>query len=142
MSNFELYFTLKEQPLIQSDEECMRLALDAAIYAKSNGDVPIGAALVWAKKHLVEHDTSESDVNPLNTASVNVLRKAFDMLPRKVSNGVLYCTGEPDAFDVLSAVKSGIREVVFGVYDYRNGFLSSSNALDISKYNLAAKGGV
>lgn len=142
MSMFESYVRKKEQLSTLSDEYYMSLALEAAQRAKSKNDAPVGAVLSWPKRHLVEHDTVQSDCSPLNTASVNVIRKALDMMPHRVANGTLYCTVEPDALSVLAAVQSGINEVVFGVYDHRHGFLSSNRSLDVERFDISSKGGV
>lgn len=118
-------------------------AIKAAERAKARGDIPIGAVLSWSKSYLAEHDTSVSEGNPLQTAGMNVLNKAFDMLPHRVSSCVLYSTVEPDALSVLAAYKSGVNEVVFGAFDLKNGFTSSkSRTLDLDVYDVKYKGGI
>lgn len=142
MSVFDTYFESKESPVI-SDEQYMSLALDSAKRALAKGDLPIGAALVWSKNHLVEHDTVVTEMNPLNTASVNVLRKGFEMMPHRVANCVLYSTVELDAMSVMTAIHSGINEVVFGAYDLKDGFVSSRRRpFNVEDYKLVYKGGV
>lgn len=143
MSGFDNYFKLKESSLIKSDEHYMRVALDLANQAKAKGNPSIGAVLVCPKKYLAEHDSTYSDLNPLNTATVNVVRKAFDMIPHRVQNSILYSTIEPDIVSVMTAIKGGINEFIFGAYDNQNGFLSSTRKLDLDQYNeISYKGGV
>jgi len=85
-----------------------------------------------------------SGISPLETATVNVLRKAYDVMPHKVKGAVLYCTVEPDEWSLLSAYQAGVREVVFGVYDLRDGFSSrkSKKLLNMDGCNISYKGGV
>lgn len=120
------------------DNDYMQVALDVAEQAKSNGNLPIAAVLVWAGcRQLVEHDTRYTEHNPLCTAVVNLINKAYDTLGRKtLSDAVLYTNIEPDLLSVMAMKAAGIKEVVFGAYDYKDGFLSApmlnSEALDIS----------
>lgn len=143
MSNFFSYMEKRDIENKLSDEDYMELAITAAERANQLSNIPIGATLAWTQKHLVEHNTVEQDRNPLNTASMNVIRKALDMMPHKVSNGVLYCTLEPDDVSVLAAYRVGINEVVFGAYDFKNGFVSSKvRPLNLDLYDVRYKGGV
>jgi tRNA(Arg) A34 adenosine deaminase TadA len=124
------------------DERYMAEALVAAERAKSRGDHPVGAALgMGTRTHLVEHDTSLSEGSPLNTATMNVLKKGFDLTPRRVSNAVLYCTVEPDALSVLAANECGIKEIVFGCYNLKDGWVSSKRRL-VELPEVSYKGGV
>lgn len=143
MNGFDSYLSQKDSAYYKTDQEQMEIAIQAAKNAKQKGDVPIGASLAWPKRHLVEHDTGKSAMNPLRTATLNVLNKACEMLPHRVSEGILYCTLEPDACSVLAAQLCGINEVVFGAYDHRNGFISSpTRKLDLEQHMIAYKGGV
>jgi len=143
MGKYDAFCLTQEKVKPASHEDNMRLAIEAALRAKSNGDMPIGAAIVWPNRHLVEHSTTISDHNPLGTAELNVIRKAADMLPHKLRHGVLYTTLEPDAVAVLTALKAGINEIVFGAYDLKNGFTSSKNRkLVLDNYDISFKDGV
>jgi tRNA(Arg) A34 adenosine deaminase TadA len=124
------------------DVDYMNLALEVATNAKSNGDVPVAAVLVWAGgRQLVEHDTRYSDHNPLNYAVLNVLNKAADTLGRKrLSEAVLYTNIEPNVMCALAMMAAGVKEVVFGAFDLREGFQSSD--LLAAKLDIAAMGGV
>jgi len=140
MTGFDRY--LENRDCIKFDEDYMREAILSAERAKSKGDYPIGAVLSMSSRYLAEHDTVSSEESPLNTASTNVLRKAFDLMPRKVADSLLYCTVEPNLTSVSAAVDCGVKEVVFGCYNLKDGWISSrknaSNLFDVVSY----KGGV
>ena len=141
MTDFDKYLTIKQ--IAKQDEDYMAEALIAADRAKSLGDSPVGALLVMANKQLTEHDTSVTDETPINTATINVLRKATDMMPRKVANSILYCTVEPNSLDVLTAHGCNINEVIFGCYNLRDGFVSSSMfSINLDECGISYKGGV
>jgi tRNA(Arg) A34 adenosine deaminase TadA len=144
MTGFNDFWAQRESVGIKTDEEYMQEAVLAAKQAKAKGDAPIGAVLAWPKRHLTEHDTQLSGISPLETATVNVLRKAYDLMPHKVEGTVLYCTVEPDEWSLLSAYQAGVREVVFGVYDLRDGFTSrkSAKVLNVDNCDISYKGGV
>lgn len=143
MGKYDAYCLSQERVKPTSHEDNMQLAIEAALRAKSNGDMPVGSAIVWPNRHLTEHSTVISEHNPLGSAELNVLRKAADMLPHRLRNGVLYTTLEPDVVAVLTALKAGINEIVFGAYDLRNGFTSSkTRKLDLDVYDVSFKDGV
>ena len=143
MRRYESFCLAQEKVNPTSHEDNMMLAIDAAMRAKSNGDMPIGAAIIWPNRHLSEHSTTVTEHNPLGTAELNVLRKASDMMPHKLKHGILYTTLEPDIVAVLTAMKAGINEIVFGAYDLKNGFTSSkTRKLDLDSYDIAYKDGI
>jgi len=137
--DFESFRIKKDKLAVKSHEEYMGIAITAAKAAKSKGFAPIGACLAFTSSHLSEHSTGDV----LRTAGINVIRKAMDMLPYKVPNSVLYCTVEPDALTALAAYKSGINEIVFGAFDPKNGFVSStSRNLNPELCAIKQRGGV
>lgn len=126
------------------DEEYMQSALDVASQAKSNGDVPVAAILVWAGgRQYVEHDSRYSDYNPLNYAIINLINKAAETLgPNKLKEAVLYSTIEPNVMCAMAIRDAGIKEVVFGAYDDKDGFISSGLLTDHTLLDITAVGGV
>lgn len=128
---------------ISRDEEFMDLALKVAEISKSKGDSPIGAVLALPNKHLAEGDSSFSENDPLGRATINVLRKAAQTMPyQSLKEAVLYLTKEPCAMCALAASRYGIREIVFGVYDNKDGFVSSPKAINLELYDIVYRGGV
>lgn len=110
------------------DSDYMEIVLEVAEQAKSQGDLPIAAMLVWSGgKQLTEHDTRHSEQNPLCHAIINLINKAAGTMGRKkLSEATLYSNIEPDLLCALAIKTAGIKEVVFGAYDDKNGFNSSS----------------
>jgi tRNA(Arg) A34 adenosine deaminase TadA len=126
------------------DDDYMREVLDFALQAKSNGDLPVAASLVWAGgRRLIEHDTRSSDKNPLNYAVINVINKAADTLKRgKVKEAVLYSNVEPNLLCGLAIKAAGIKEVIFGVFDDKEGFLSANLLSEGTNLDISSIGGV
>jgi tRNA(Arg) A34 adenosine deaminase TadA len=122
----------------------MTAAIASATHAKSLGDYPVAAVLAWAGgKTITEHDTRYTDRNPLNYAIINVINKASDTLGRKrLSEAVLYTTVEPNLMCLLAIQEAGIKEVVFGVYDDRDGYKSSRVLSEDVVLDVTAIGGM
>jgi len=140
MKKFEDFISVKK---FSRDEEFMKLALEAAEVSKSKGDNPIGALLALPNKYLVEGDSSHSDNDPLSRAIINVLRKASQTMPyQNLKEAVLYCTKEPCAMCAIAASRFGIREIVFGVYDKKDGFVSSPKSIKCELYNIVHRAGI
>lgn len=126
------------------DEDYMQAALDVASQAKSKGDLPIAAVLVWAGgRKFIEHDSRYSDYNPLSYVIINLINKAAETLgPNKLKDAVLYTTVEPNVMCALALRDAGIKEVVFGAYDDKDGFISSGQLVDPNLLEITAIGGV
>lgn len=121
----------------------MNLALEAAGQARSRGNLSIAAVLAWADgTKLVEHDTRYTDHHPLSYAILNVINKAVETLGgKKISEAVLYSTVEPDLLCAFAIKAAGIKEVVYGVQDEKNGFISSK-LIDNTLLEITAIGNV
>lgn len=139
-TNFE-EFVAKRRNRPDEHSKYMELAIRAAEHAKANGENPFGAVLVFPGGHMVEHDTCFTDRDQTCHAEMNVMRKASKTKLRKLDDCVLYTTVEPCPMCAHAAMLSGVREIVFGAYDDKNGYLSSNKLLDVAE-GLAVKGGV
>jgi tRNA(Arg) A34 adenosine deaminase TadA len=126
------------------DVDYMQVALEVAQHAKSNGDVPIAAVLVWGGgRQLVEHDTRYTDYNPLNHAIINLLNKAAETIGRKkLKESTLYCTLEPNLMCAMAIETAGVKEVIFGAYDDKEGFMSARLLADHTLLDITAIGGI
>jgi tRNA(Arg) A34 adenosine deaminase TadA len=141
MADFNQYFTTKESSV--TDEDYMRQALWMADRAKKQGNPSIGALLRMSSKQLVEHDTTLSEHGKMHTATLNLIHKAADLVPRSMANALLYCTVEPTALDVLTASSCGVSDIIFGCYNLKDGFISSpTSAIKLENCDIAWKGGV
>jgi len=125
------------------DEQNMWAALHAAEKARSEGDIAIGATLVWPKKTLTECYSVVREYNALAHAEMNVLNKASEMMVRRIDDGILYSTLEPCSMCFMAAYWNGIKEVVFGAYDFDYGFASSRRGIaDLDSLGITWRGGV
>jgi tRNA(Arg) A34 adenosine deaminase TadA len=59
-----------------------------------------------------------------------------------VSDAVVYSTLEPNLFCALALEAFGIKELVFGAYDDRDGYLSSSMLKEDIQLDISTLGGV
>ncbi len=141
MKNLDGYMAQKRR---SKDHDYMQLTLEVAAEAKSRGDLPIAAVLVWSGgRQLVEHDTRYSEHNPLCHAVINLINKAAGTLGRKkLSEATLYTNLEPNLFCALAMESAGIKELVFGAYDDKDGFISTGDAKLEENLDITAIGGV
>jgi len=117
----------------------MEAALRAAERAKSIGDRPVGAVLVWPDGTALSHaDTTYSEQDATGHACINVLRKATQTMRLRLSEATLVSTLEPCRMCAEAARLCGVREVVFGAYDLRDGGYSTGRTTD----DTVVKGGV
>lgn len=123
------------------DEECMRLALQAAERATLRGDEPIGAVLSMPKQVLIDSNTVWSENDLTNHAEINVIKKASQVGFHRLRNAVLYCTVEPCAMCAAVAKEYGIKEIVFGAYNEVNGF-STSKIFNMEQLPISFRGGI
>ncbi len=137
--NFSEFFKLKKKP---DDEYYMRLALVAAEKAKSEGDHPVGAVLVWPGGHMVEFNTTFSERDCTSHAEMNVIRKVLQTSRRRLDDTTLYCTVEPCVMCAAAAVLGGVKEIIWGAYDHKNGFHSTKALSENVTATLSVKGGI
>jgi tRNA(adenine34) deaminase len=138
--NFQEYVENKRRKP-DEDSKYMEIALKAANAARSNGDRAVGAVLTYPGGHMVDYDTSYSSMDRTCHAEMNVIRKVAKLRPQGLSDCVLFSTVEPCPMCLHAASLSGIREVVFGAYDTKNGFISSKKLTEVHE-GIAIKGGV
>lgn len=139
--NFE-EFVARRRRRPDDDSKYMEMAVKIAEVARANGDIAHAAVLVFPDgSHFYEHDTSLSEFDPTCHAEMNVIRKASRLKPRGLKDCVLYTTVEPCPMCAHAALMNGVREVVFGAYDSKDGFLTSERTLAVAD-GIAVKGGV
>lgn len=141
---FSRFFDKRDDRDPAGDEKMMRLALENAAKARSDGDCPVGAVICWPGGQASDRDTVGSESDPTAHAVLNVIRKVSGMYRhRRLSEGVLYVSREPCLMCAAAAAQAGVREIVFGVRDPEYGF-STSGKYDeaVKALGLAVKGGV
>lgn len=108
----------------------MRLAIDEAVIAKKNGDVPVGAVIVKDGQVVAAaHNTREMDMNAIRHAEISAIDIACKKLQRwRLDDCDLYVTLEPCLMCTGAVVQSRIRRLFFGAYDRERGYIVSNTA--------------
>jgi len=123
---------------MNEDEKWMNLALEQAIKAKEEGEVPVGAILV--KDGLVvarAHNQPISTNDPTAHAEIQLLRAAGEELNNYRLNGTsLYVTLEPCAMCLGAMMHARVERIVYGAHDPKTGVCGSSeNLIDANCFN-------
>ena len=110
-----------------NDFEFMGLALAEAGQAASEGEVPIGAVLVFAGEVIAQaHNRRETDKDATAHAEMLVIRDACRKLGRwRLTGATLYVTIEPCPMCAGALVMSRIDRLVYGSPDFRAGAVES-----------------
>jgi len=121
---------------MNEDEKWMSLALDQAIKAEEDGEVPIGAilvkdGLVVARAHNQPISTNDASAH----AEIQLIRAAGKKLKNyRLTGTSLYVTLEPCAMCLGAIMHARIERVVFGAYDSKAGVCGSSDNLINANY--------
>ena len=109
------------------DETYMRMALDEAKQALDEGEVPVGAVLVFEGEVLARaHNMPISLNDPTAHAEVMVLREAaLKQRNYRLPNTSLYVTVEPCLMCTGALVQARVKELIFGAFDHKAGACGS-----------------
>jgi len=120
-----------------NDSTYMRLAIEEAKIAYSEGETPIGAVIVRNGEVIARgHNRRENDKNALYHAEIICINKACEILGGwRLPNCTLYVTVEPCPMCAGAIINSRIERVVFGVKDYKAGSFGSVVNLSTYPYN-------
>lgn len=110
-----------------SDEHWMRFALDAALVAEKNNEVPVGAILVKDNQLLSSANNSPISLNdPCAHAEVLAIRNAgLSLNNYRLPGTTLYVTLEPCMMCAGAMLHARIERLVFGAYDEKTGVAGS-----------------
>lgn len=110
----------------------MRAALDEAVEAAGEGEVPVGAVIVANGAIIASsHNRSETDIDPTAHAEILALREAARKKGNyRLAGATLYVTLEPCAMCMGALVQARIERLVFGAYDPKAG--AAGSAIDLS----------
>ena len=111
-----------------NDKECMTLALEEALRAYHENEVPIGAVLIDEDGILIarEHNRIEQLDDATAHAELLTLRAASRKLNRRRLTGcTLYSTVEPCAMCAGALVLCRVKRLVYGVTDSKFGAAES-----------------
>ena len=112
---------------VNFEEECMRIALDEARQALKEGEVPVGAVLVFEKEVLARaHNMPISLNDPTAHAEIMVLREAaLKKGNYRLPSTSLYVTVEPCLMCVGALVHARVNKLIFGASDPKAGACGS-----------------
>jgi tRNA(adenine34) deaminase len=113
---------------MSSDVDFMRLALDAARKAGSQGEVPVGAVLVRGDQVIAAGANRPiSGCDPTAHAEIEALRAGGQALGSYRLNGTtLYVTLEPCVMCASAIVHARVSRLVFGAWDPKAGAAGST----------------
>lgn len=105
----------------------MRAALEQALIAFDEGEIPVGAAIVSEGKIIaLAHNEREKTQDPTAHAEILVLRQAAKKLGRRRLVGcTLYSTLEPCPMCAGAATMANVDSLIFGAYDPHAGCAGS-----------------
>ena len=111
-----------------SNEDAMREAIREAEFARSKGDVPVGAILLDAHANIIGrgHNRREIDLDPVAHAEVVAMREGARRQKNwRLDGCTLVVTLEPCAMCAGAIAQSRISRVVFGAWDEKAGAVGS-----------------
>ncbi|WKJ90075.1 tRNA adenosine(34) deaminase TadA [Methylomonas montana] len=130
-----------------TDTEWMRHAIRLAQRAESQGEVPVGALLVYQDRCIAEGWNQPIQTNdPTAHAEMVALRKAGQVLNNyRLIDTTLYVTLEPCVMCMGAIAHARVKRLVFGAYDPKRGAVC--HALQLSdapflNHRVAWDGGV
>lgn len=118
----------------------MQMAVDQAMIAKSNGEVPIGCIIVDNRTSeiiSVGYNEREETQNAIKHAEIIAIENACAKIDSwRLEHMSLFVTLEPCPMCAGAIINSRVEEVIFGAYDPKAGSVGSINNLfEEKKYN-------
>ncbi len=115
-----------------SDEWFMREALREAVKAAEKGEVPVGAVVAAGHTIIARgHNLTETLNDVTAHAEMQVITSASHAIGSKfLQDTVLYVTLEPCLMCAGALRWARCKRIVFGAYDQKYGFTSSTGILD------------
>lgn len=110
----------------QIDTAFMHLALEEAIAAYLEGEVPVGAVIVYEGRVIAKaHNLVEQDDNAMRHAEILVMEEAAKQLGWRLYGCTLYVTLEPCAMCAGAMVNSRVSRIVYATPDPERGCCGS-----------------
>lgn len=120
------------------DEQWMRMALELAAQAVAEGEIPVGAVLVFENQILgTGWNQPIQRCDPTAHAEILALREAAEKINNyRLLDTTLYVTLEPCAMCLGAMLQARIKRLMFGAKDPRAGaVLSVFNLLEAKELN-------
>ena len=117
-----------------SDRLFMETALSLAKTALQQGDVPVGAVVVYEGKIIAKgYNKRELRQNSLHHAEIEAIDEACKVLSSwRLNDCTLYVTLEPCVMCTGAIINARVGRVVFGAYDEKAGCMGS--LLNLTEY--------
>ncbi|MBQ5689831.1 MAG: nucleoside deaminase [Bacteroidales bacterium] len=114
-----------------SDEYYMQQALNEALIAEENDEVPVGAVIVCNDKIIARAHNQVEQLNDVTAhAEMLALTSAFNAMGAKyLDNCTLYVTLEPCVMCAGALAHAHVSRVVWACDDTKNGFSKHGNLL-------------
>ena len=122
---------------VLTDEEYMEKALELARKAASRGEIPVGAIVVDKNGKIIGEGFNRREELQSPTAHAEVLaieQAAKALHNRRLSNCTLYVTLEPCPMCAGAVMNAGLKRLVYGAFDDKNGACASVAALFDEKF--------
>ena len=109
------------------NEAAMQAAIDEAMAAAAEGEVPIGAVVIRHGEIIARaHNLRETFRNPLAHAEILAIGAAAEKVGAwRLSDCEIYCTLEPCPMCAGAIIAARMRGLYFGAYDPKAGAVSS-----------------
>ncbi len=104
----------------------MKQALAYAKQAQKSDFVPVGCLLVY-DGHVIA--SAHNGQAPFEHAEYVVIRQAYALIGEKIREATIYVTLEPCAMCAAMMALCGIKSVIFGAYDTKNGGLDHTQKI-------------
>jgi len=132
---------------MSEDEKWMSYAIEEAIKAEKNGEVPVGAVLVKNGNLLAKaHNQSIQNFDATAHAEIQLIRLAGKMQRNyRLTGCSLYVTLEPCAMCFGAIVHARIDSLIFGAKDLKFGVCGSNLNLNYEKnlnHKVAIRSGI
>lgn len=128
---------MSEKTIVLTDEEYMEKALLLAQEAASRGEIPVGAIVVDKDGAVIGEGFNRREELQSPTAHAEVLaieNAAKTLKNRRLSGCTLYVTLEPCPMCAGAVMNAGLKRLVYGAFDDKNGACASVVTLFDEKF--------
>lgn len=122
---------------VLTDEDYMEKALELAREAASRGEIPVGALVVDKDGKIIGEGFNRREELQSPTAHAEVLaieQAAKTLKNRRLSGCTLYVTLEPCPMCAGAVMNAGLKRLVYGAFDDKNGACASVATLFDEKF--------
>jgi tRNA(adenine34) deaminase len=112
---------------MNEDEKWMEIALQEALKAEKENEVPVGAVLIRDNEIIAKAYNQPISSNDATAhAEIQLIKRAGQNIQNyRLNNTIMYVTLEPCAMCFGAMIHARIHRVVFGAYDLKTGVCGS-----------------